>query len=92
MKTICAITFMQAFAFCGFVNCSQKKNHATLVVSFDGLRASSLNEFLKDYPDSALNKFLKSGVKADYMTPAFPSATFPNHFTLVTGWFVSWYP
>ena len=28
------------------------------------------------------------GVKADYMTPSFPSLTFPNHFTLVTGDFL----
>jgi predicted AlkP superfamily pyrophosphatase or phosphodiesterase len=28
---------------------------------------------------------MNSGVSPEYMLPSFPSATFPNHFTLVTG-------
>jgi predicted AlkP superfamily pyrophosphatase or phosphodiesterase len=32
-----------------------------------------------------LNAFIASGVSPKYMLPAFPSVTFPNHFTLVTG-------
>lgn len=58
----------------------------TLMVSLDGFRADKLDEFLKNNPNSFLQKyFVDVGVKAPYMTPAFPSLTFPNHFTLVTG-------
>lgn len=61
----------------------------TLLVSLDGFRADSLDKFLETYPESNMNKYLvKSGVKADYMIPSFPSLTFPNHYTLVTGRFM----
>jgi predicted AlkP superfamily pyrophosphatase or phosphodiesterase len=59
-------------------------NH--FLVSFDGFRADYLNEFLSNNPNSYLQKlFVEVGVKAKYMNPSFPSLTFPNHFTLVTG-------
>ena len=32
-----------------------------------------------------LNKFLKEGVKAEYMKPLFPSLSYPSWTTLVTG-------
>jgi predicted AlkP superfamily pyrophosphatase or phosphodiesterase len=56
-----------------------------LLVSLDGLRADKLDAFLKDNPNSYLKSFLNSGLKADYMVPVFPSSTFANHWTLVTG-------
>ena len=62
------------------------KRHPTLLISLDGFRADKLDEFLRQRPNSNLKKyFVNAGVKADYMIPAFPSLTFPNHFTLVTG-------
>ena len=33
----------------------------------------------------ALSAFIEQGVSPQYMLPSFPSVTFPNHFTLVTG-------
>ena len=58
----------------------------TLLISLDGLRADKLDAFLASTPEANLNKyFVRSGVKAAHMTPTFPSLTFPNHFTLVTG-------
>lgn len=52
-----------------------------LLVSIDGFRA--------DYFDRGLTPTLatlaKGGVHAVAMQPAFPSLTFPNHYTLVTG-------
>ena len=52
----------------------------TVVVSLDGFRW--------DYPvlfnTPQLNAIAKKGVKAE-MQPSFPSKTFPNHYTLVTG-------
>ncbi|MBD8900213.1 ectonucleotide pyrophosphatase/phosphodiesterase [Rhodanobacter sp. DHG33] len=52
-----------------------------LLVSIDAFRA--------DYIDRGLTPTLaalaQSGVHADAMQPSFPSLTFPNHYTLVTG-------
>jgi predicted AlkP superfamily pyrophosphatase or phosphodiesterase len=52
-----------------------------LLISIDGYRA--------DYFDRGLSPTLamlaQSGVHADAMEPSFPSLTFPNHYTIVTG-------
>lgn len=74
----------------GFVNAVPFKNAATriptLMISLDGFRADKLDEFLRNNPDSFLQKeFVDVGVKADYMQPSFPTLTFPNHYTIVTG-------
>ena len=52
-----------------------------ILVSFDGFRW--------DYPDRGLSSNLaeleRRGVRAEALVPSFPSKTFPNHYTLVTG-------
>ncbi|OOG58295.1 alkaline phosphatase family protein [Rhodanobacter sp. B05] len=52
-----------------------------LLISIDGYRA--------DYLDRGLNPTLRmladTGVRAQWMQPSFPSLTFPNHYTIVTG-------
>jgi len=52
-----------------------------ILVSIDGFRA--------DYLDRGLTPVLQGlaagGARADGMRPSFPSVTFPNHYTLVTG-------
>ncbi|KAH8692054.1 nucleotide pyrophosphatase family protein [Talaromyces proteolyticus] len=53
----------------------------TILISLDGFRADFLNRGLTP----TLNSFIAKGVSPRYMTPSFPSVTFPNHFTLVTG-------
>ncbi|KAJ5371667.1 Alkaline phosphatase-like alpha/beta/alpha [Penicillium concentricum] len=53
----------------------------TIVISLDGFRADFLDRGLTP----ALNSLVANGVSPQYMTPSFPSVTFPNHFTLMTG-------
>ncbi|RAL13481.1 alkaline phosphatase family protein [Aspergillus homomorphus CBS 101889] len=53
----------------------------TILISLDGFRADFLNRGLTP----ALNSLIANGVSPQYMLPSFPSVTFPNHFTLVTG-------
>ena len=53
----------------------------TVVISLDGFRA----DFLTRGITPTLNQFIAEGVSPKYMHPSFPSLTFPNHFTLVTG-------
>jgi predicted AlkP superfamily pyrophosphatase or phosphodiesterase len=52
-----------------------------ILVSFDGFRW--------DYPTKAptpnLDTLAARGVKADNLIPAFPSKTFPNHYSIITG-------
>lgn len=53
----------------------------TLLISLDGFRADFLHRDLTP----TLAAFIRAGVSPKYMLPSFPSVTFPNHFTLVTG-------
>ncbi|KAE8446453.1 hypothetical protein EG329_011916 [Mollisiaceae sp. DMI_Dod_QoI] len=53
----------------------------TILISLDGFRADFLNRGITP----RLNAFIKEGVSPIYMNPSFPSVTFPNHYTLVTG-------
>ncbi|KAJ2901087.1 hypothetical protein IWW38_000052 [Coemansia aciculifera] len=52
-----------------------------ILVSLDGFRA--------DYLDRGITPELlrigRQGLRADYMIPSFPSSTFPNHYSIVTG-------
>jgi predicted AlkP superfamily pyrophosphatase or phosphodiesterase len=53
----------------------------TILISLDGFRADFLDRGLTP----TLNSFIAEGVSPQYMLPSFPSVTFPNHFTMVTG-------
>lgn len=53
----------------------------TILISLDGFRADFLDRGLTP----ALDSLVANGVSPQYMHPSFPSVTFPNHFTLMTG-------
>lgn len=52
-----------------------------LLISFDGFRSDYVELF--NLPN--FKKFIAEGAAADAMLPSFPSKTFPNHYTIVTG-------
>lgn len=52
-----------------------------LLVSIDGFRW----DFLDRAVAPNLQRLAQGGVRAQWMVPAFPTLTFPNHYTLVTG-------
>ncbi|EEB05682.1 nucleotide pyrophosphatase [Schizosaccharomyces japonicus yFS275] len=52
-----------------------------LLVSFDGFRADYLYRNLTP----TLFNISQNGIQAPYLIPSFPTMTFPNHYTLVTG-------
>jgi len=52
-----------------------------LLVSVDGLRADAVGSGAMP----TLDALAKRGVQARWMTPSYPTLTFPNHYTLVTG-------
>ena len=54
---------------------------ALLLVSIDGLHPDRINP--QDAPN--VSRLAATGVQARWMTPSYPSLTFPNHYTIATG-------
>lgn len=52
-----------------------------ILISIDGFRA----DYLTQYPHPTLDALAKEGVRARWMTPSYPSLTFPNHYAIATG-------
>jgi predicted AlkP superfamily pyrophosphatase or phosphodiesterase len=52
-----------------------------VMVSFDAFR----HDYIERYKPAAFLDVASHGVQASALIPSFPSKTFPNHFTLVTG-------
>ena len=52
-----------------------------LLVSIDGLRADVVGSGTMP----TLDRIAREGVHAHWMNPSYPTLTFPNHYTLVTG-------
>ncbi|WP_446744220.1 alkaline phosphatase family protein [Silvibacterium acidisoli] len=60
----------------------QQQKHYVVLVSLDGFRVA----YVKQYGAPHLEAIGKEGATApDGMIPSYPSLTFPNHYTLVTG-------
>ncbi|BGP34102.1 hypothetical protein JCM10296v2_005917 [Rhodotorula toruloides] len=56
-----------------------------ILISLDGVRADYLERGLTPH----LLNISRKGIRAQYMEPSFPSLTFPNHWTLLTGLYPS---
>ncbi len=54
---------------------------SVLLISLDAFRADYLERGLT--PN--ISKIVREGVRAEWMTPSYPSLTFPNHYSIVTG-------
>ena len=52
-----------------------------ILISLDGFRA----DYFDKAPSPALHELIRRGTRAESMIPSFPSKTFPNHYTIVTG-------
>lgn len=67
------------------VSCSSPTRPAApgplILLSIDGFRW----DYLQQHDAPTLKALAAGGVHAARMTPSFPSKTFPNHYTLVTG-------
>ena len=60
---------------------AQQQKPYVILISADGFRY----DFAEKYQAKNLLAFKALGVSADYMLSSFPSLTFPNHYTIVTG-------
>lgn len=56
-----------------------------ILISLDGFRWDLADK----YDAKHLKQLRAAGVQADYLKPSFPSLTFPNHYTIVTGLYPS---
>lgn len=74
------------------ISCDQSQNQKSptsegtnpvLLISFDGF----MNEYLERNETPNFDRLIENGVKAEYLVPVFPTKTFPNHYTIVTGLF-----
>lgn len=52
-----------------------------ILVSFDGFRY----DYVERYQPPHFLEFIEKGSRAEALIPVFPSKTFPNHYSLVTG-------
>jgi predicted AlkP superfamily pyrophosphatase or phosphodiesterase len=52
-----------------------------ILISYDGWRW----DYDRKVPTPNLQRLIAQGVKAEGLIPAYPSKTFPNHYTIVTG-------
>jgi predicted AlkP superfamily pyrophosphatase or phosphodiesterase len=59
------------------------RNRTVVLVSLDGFRWDYLEKFKAQTPH--LNQLASEGVHMERLIPVFPSLTFPNHYTIVTG-------
>lgn len=57
----------------------------TLLISLDGFRASYLDTYADLVPNLLALANSTHGVRAQSMQPRFPTLTFPNHWSLMTG-------
>lgn len=84
MKNLKYIVYCLLLAV-SFISCNQQEKELEknflLLISFDG--------FKYDYFERAntpnFDKLIAGGVKADGLIPVFPTKTFPNHYSIVTG-------
>jgi predicted AlkP superfamily pyrophosphatase or phosphodiesterase len=60
---------------------AQSTTSYVVMLSMDGFRW----DFPDIYPTPNLDRLSSAGVKALSLQPAFPTKTFPNHYTMVTG-------
>lgn len=56
-----------------------------VMVSLDGFRY----DYVKKYGAKNIEEIARQGVQAESLIPCFPSSTFPNHYSLITGMYPS---
>jgi predicted AlkP superfamily pyrophosphatase or phosphodiesterase len=73
--------FVCCFFWSPSVFAVQEEVPYVILVSFDGFRHDYVEKL--DLPN--FKSFIKKGAKAKALIPCFPSLTFPNHYSIVTG-------
>ncbi|MBA4056625.1 MAG: alkaline phosphatase family protein, partial [Marivirga sp.] len=79
MKKSILILFCLVSVFCVYGQSGEKPY--VILVSFDGFR----HDYLTRFELPAFRRFASDGVRSEGLIPSFPTKTFPNHYTIVTG-------
>ena len=82
LKTLSVLRFLTIILIAAqFAGCKERAKPYVIMLSLDGFRW--------DYPDlyetPHLDRIAERGVRAKSLKPSFPTKTFPNHYTIVTG-------
>ncbi len=75
------VLFFFIFSLNAYSAQSQPAVNSLVLISIDGFA----QEYLKRYKAPTLQRLAQSGVTAQSMQPAFPTKTFPNHYSIATG-------
>jgi predicted AlkP superfamily pyrophosphatase or phosphodiesterase len=78
LRRIFAVIFIFTASLCAQIS---DLRPTVLLVSIDGFRYDYFGKTSTPNLDSIMDR----GVRARYMIPSFPTKTFPNHYTIVTG-------
>lgn len=82
LERLCIIVFLLSLPAALLAQKPIKDLKPTVIlVAIDGFRY----DYFEKHAPPTLNKIAKEGVRAKWMTPSFPSKTFPNHYTVATG-------
>ena len=68
-------------SWCHVSFAQQEKVPYVILVSFDGFR----HDYVEKWNLPNFKAFIKKGTQAEAIVPCFPSLTFPNHYSIVTG-------
>ena len=71
------------FSYLNSIEATVNDNYLLLVISLDGFRYDYLDRYSNK--NGFLVKFANEGFRALYSESIFPSNTYPNHYTMVTG-------
>ncbi len=66
-------------------NTNNSNNIPLILISIDGFRY----DYIEKYQPPALLSIIENGVRAERMEPVYPSKTFPNHISIITGMYPS---
>ncbi|SDR91896.1 ectonucleotide pyrophosphatase/phosphodiesterase [Opitutus sp. GAS368] len=80
-RLLAGLLFILGLAACTTPPPAAPRNQLLILISIDGFRW----DYLQKYDAPTLRALARDGVHATRMTSSFPSKTFPNHYTLVTG-------
>src|SRR5690606_38112704 len=58
-----------------------EQSQTIILISIDGFRA----DYFELHEPPTINRLAAEGTRAKWMLPAYPTKTFPNHYTIVTG-------
>ncbi|KAM9095325.1 ectonucleotide pyrophosphatase/phosphodiesterase family member 7-like [Sarcophilus harrisii] len=80
-RSLPLLLILLSHAACHPVPKTERSFNKLLVISFDGFRWN----YDQDVDTPNMDRLVKEGVKAKYLTPPFVTMTSPSHFTTITG-------